>query len=168
MQQCYSVVSRRMTGIRPSRAAQPLLEPVVGVGLVVERGYLGVSRGAVHRDGLDERPVGLEPDLAYAMVGGAALELGEQAPADAEPARRCGDPHALDLGGRAAVELQRAAADRLAAEARDEDQACRQTQLVVLGGDRARRVEPGVEPDATTHKPFDGGLDLDAAKRQIS
>src|ERR1041384_2249502 len=88
---------------------QALLEPVVGVRLVVERGDLAIAGRAIHRDRLDERAVGLEPDHARAVLAGARLELGEQAATDAEAARRRGHPHALDLGGRAAMELERAA-----------------------------------------------------------
>src|SRR5690349_25111232 len=47
---------------------QALLEPVVGVRLVVERGDLAIAGGAIHRDRLDERAVGLEPDHARPVL----------------------------------------------------------------------------------------------------
>ena len=47
---------------RPPLVAQPLLEPVVGVRLVVERRHLGVAGRPVQRDRLGERAVRLQPD----------------------------------------------------------------------------------------------------------
>src|SRR3954471_16549076 len=83
------------------------------VGLVVEGLDLDVARRAIERAGLLQRPVGLQAEHADAVPARAVLELGEDAPPDAEAASAGRHPHALDLGRPAAVELQRSAADRL-------------------------------------------------------
>src|SRR4051812_21544826 len=127
------------------RSAQALLEPVVRVRLVVERPDLLVAGRAVEADRLDERPVRLEPYRRRARGRGVSLELPQEPPTEPEAARLRVDPHALELGGRAGMVLQRAAADRVLAQARDEEQAARRRQLVLVGGDAAARVEAGLE-----------------------
>ena len=106
---------------------------------------------------------------------GPAFELREQAAADPEPTRRVGDPHPLQLGGLLAVELQRAAADRLGMERRDEEEARRRPQLVQLGRDAAGGIEAGLEAAAELrHVRVQAGLglgpgrvdDLDADERR--
>ena len=52
------------------RSAQCLLEPVVGVRLVVERRDLDVTRRSVQRDGLDEGTVRLQVDGRFAVGHG--------------------------------------------------------------------------------------------------
>src|SRR5437870_7130317 len=118
------------------------------VGLVVEGVDLAVARRAVEADRLGEGPVRLEPDDAGAVGRGAALELAEQAAADAQAARRLCNPHAFDLRRLVAVKLQGAAADRLAPQGRDKEQPRRWPELVELGGDARRGIETGVEAPA--------------------
>src|SRR5262245_52687809 len=125
---------------------QPLLEPVVGVRLVVERRDLLVSGRPVEADRLDERLVRLEPDDPAPGGLGMTFELGEEAPADAQATGRRGDPHPLELGRVGPVELERATPDGLTAESGDEEDAGRRPELGELGGKAARRVEPGGEP----------------------
>src|SRR3989442_10094998 len=118
------------------------------VGLVVEGVDLAVARRAVEAHRLGEGPVRLEPDDAGAAGRGATLELAEQAAADPQAARRLCDPHALELRRFVAVELQPAAADRLAPQGRHEEQSRRRPELVELGGDAHRGVAPPVETPA--------------------
>src|ERR1700724_1274596 len=106
--------------IHRSGAGAPFLEPVVRVRLVVERIDLAVARGAIEADCLGERLVRLEPNDLRAVLSRVALELVQPAPADPEPARRLGHPHPLQLGRLVAVELQRAAADGLVPQRRDD------------------------------------------------
>src|SRR5207244_2493045 len=68
-------------------------------------------------------------------------KAGQEPAAQAEPADRGGDPHPLDLGGRASVKLQRTAPDRLGVQGRDQEQARGRGHLVVGGGDAPVRVE---------------------------
>jgi hypothetical protein len=117
----------------------------MGVRLVVERCYLAVPGRAVQADRLVQGAVGLQPYRAGAAVAGTVLQLGKQPAAEAEPADRGRHPHPLDLRGLVAVELQRAAADRLAAQGGDQEQPGRRAQLLVIRRDAQRRVEPVVE-----------------------
>ena len=105
------------------------------------------------------------------------LELAQDAPPDPEAARRGRDPHALDLGGLAAVELQRAAADRLAAQSGDQEQAGGLGQLGGVGRDALAGIEAGIEAgvelgevglDAEPGRGAGGVLDadLDHARRE--
>src|SRR5258708_26370718 len=94
----YRICSRSPAGTRPSGSGagaeryDALLEPVMSVRLVVEGVDFDIAGGAIHRDGLGERAVGLQPQNAAPVARGAGLELGEEAAPDAEPARRRGDP----------------------------------------------------------------------------
>src|SRR4051812_35123307 len=99
---------------------EPLLEPVVRVGLVVEGRDFPVATPPVEGLGLVQRLVGLEAERREAELAGLVFERLENAARDAEPAGRIGRPHALDLADAAAFDLERAAADRLAVEAGDE------------------------------------------------
>jgi hypothetical protein len=89
--------------------------------LVVEALDLHVAGRPVHRDRLGQRAVGVEADAAAAALEGAALELGEQAPAHAQAPGRRGHPHPLDLDRLAASGLQGAATDRLAPQGGHEE-----------------------------------------------
>src|SRR5437764_810827 len=62
----------------PDSSRKPLLEPVVGVPLVVERRHLHPTRRAVERDRLGEVAVRLEPERADAVLARQRLELCEQ------------------------------------------------------------------------------------------
>jgi hypothetical protein len=119
---------------------------VVRVRLVVERRHLAVARRPVQGDGLGQSLVRLQPQHTHAVPGGLGLKLGQEPAAKAEPAHGGGDPHPLDLGRILTMELQCAAAGRLPAQRRDQEQALRRGHLVVGGGVAAGRVEAGVEP----------------------
>src|SRR5436305_3398910 len=106
----------------PESLPESLLEPVVRVRLVVERLDLVVAGRAIEPDRLDEIPVRLEVDGRNAVLDGERLELGEEAPTDAEASSRLRDPHPLQLGGLVAVELEGAAAERRRAERRDHEE----------------------------------------------
>jgi hypothetical protein len=112
---------------------------------VAERRDLAVAGHPVQADRLAEGAVGLQPQHADAVRGGAGLELGQEPAAQAKPADAGGDPHPLDLGGTAGAELQRAAAGRLAVQGRDQEQPRGRGHLVVGRGDAPGRVEAAVE-----------------------
>src|SRR5690349_8453444 len=65
---------------------QVLLEPVVGVSLVVERSDLPVTSRSVERDRFLERPVRLQSDRRAAQLDGPQFEFFQEPPSDAEPA----------------------------------------------------------------------------------
>src|SRR5438552_10391303 len=67
---------------------QVLLEPVVGVSLVVERSDLLVTSRSVERDRFLERPVRFKSDRRAAQFDGPQLEFLQKLPSDAEPAHR--------------------------------------------------------------------------------
>jgi hypothetical protein len=118
---------------------------VVGVGLVVERGHLAIARRPVQADGLDEGAVGFQPQGADPPGRRVRLQLGEEPTPETDPSRRGGDPHPFDFGRGAAVEFERAAADRLAVQGGDQQEARGRGQLAVVGGDAAVGVEAAVE-----------------------
>jgi hypothetical protein len=118
---------------------------VVRVGLVVERRHLAVAGRPVQADRLAEALIGLQSQHAHAVSGGAGLQFGQETTPQADPADPRGDPHPLDLGGRAGVKLERAAADRLRVQRRDQEQARGRDHLVVGGRDAPGRVEAAVE-----------------------
>jgi hypothetical protein len=92
-----------------------------------------------------QRLVRLEMDDGGATAAGVVLELAQDPPADAQAAGLRSDPHALDVEGHVAVELERSAADRLAVQARDEQQPGRLGEVLGGGRDRAGQIEAGVE-----------------------
>ena len=69
-----------------------LLEPVVRVGLVVERVDLAVAGRAVEADRLREGLVGLEPDDGAPAAAARRSSSREQAATDPEAARRLRRP----------------------------------------------------------------------------
>src|SRR6266702_28273 len=139
---------RLLSVLAQATSLQALLEPVVRVGLVVEGRYLAVAGRPVQRDRLGQCLVGLQPQHPDPVRRSPGLELGQQPAAEAEAADRGRDPHPLDpgnLGGRAGVELQRAAADRLPAQRRDQEQSRGRGHLVGGRRDAPGRVEAAVE-----------------------
>jgi hypothetical protein len=118
---------------------------VVGVGLVVERRYLAVAGRPVQADRLGQGAVGLQPQDAHAVCGGAGLQFGQETATQTQAADRTTDPHPLDLGGRAWVKLECAAADRLRVQGRDQEQPRGRGHLIIGGRDAAGRVEAAVE-----------------------
>src|ERR687890_699238 len=70
--------------VRP--CLQALLEPVVRVRLVAERGDLAVAAAPVQRDRLLQAPVRLQPHDPDPGLAGVPLQLPEQPPAQPEPA----------------------------------------------------------------------------------
>ena len=125
---------------------EALLEPVVGVGLVVERHDLAVARAAVEGDRLGEAGIGVQPNGVAAVRRGLGLELAEQPSPHAEPTGVRIDPEPLDLGGFARVEAQRPATDGLASRRRHEEQPERRSHVDGRGLPAALRVEPDPEP----------------------
>jgi len=61
---------------------------VVGVRLVVERGDLAIPGRPVQADSLVQRAVGFQPQDADPMGRRVRLQLGEEPPAEPEPADR--------------------------------------------------------------------------------
>src|SRR3954452_10644801 len=94
----------RLTGQLPrsprkgaSSFREPLLEPVVRVGLVVERRDLSVALSAIERDRFGERAVGLELHRSRAVLTCEILELAEQPSPEPDAAKLARDPHALQV-----------------------------------------------------------------------
>jgi len=117
---------------------------VLGVGLVVERRDLAVTRGAVQGDGLGQRPVGFELDGEHLAGRRSLFKLGQQTAAETQAADGRGDPHPLDVGGRAGRELDATAADGLVVQRGHQEQARGRGQLL-LAHRAAGRVEAAVK-----------------------
>src|SRR4051794_35995549 len=130
----------------PESLPEPLLEPVMRVRFVVERLDLDIPGGSIEADRLDEIAVRLEVDRAHAVLDGERLQLGEQAPAEAEAARRLCDPHPLELGRLVAVELEGATAERLRTERRNEEESGGRAELIGCRGHADGVVEAALEP----------------------
>src|SRR5215212_1433283 len=77
--------------------SKPLLEPVMGVGLCVERSYLIVALCPVEGLSLGERTVGLQAQFRQASLMSLRLQQSQNAACDPQPPHvRC-CPHPLDL-----------------------------------------------------------------------
>ena len=137
--------SGRAVPARATPGGQRLLEPVVGVDLVVERRHLHVARRAVHRDRLGEARVRLERDRSRAVLGGRPLERLEDAAPDAHSAHLVGDPHPLDVRGLVVVEQHRAATDGAPVQAGEQEAAVRLRELARVGVKALLRVEAARE-----------------------
>src|SRR6185312_4805436 len=121
-----------------ARWSEPFLEPVMRVGLVVERRHLAIAGAAIERLRLDEAAVGLEPEHLDPELARLGFERREQARADAEPARLGSDPHALHFADAPLrVEAGVEAAAELAEILRDAP--ARVGAVGGLGGDAHRR-----------------------------
>ncbi|HUB20999.1 MAG TPA: hypothetical protein VMA97_01180 [Streptosporangiaceae bacterium] len=118
---------------------------MVGVRLLVERGHLPVACRPVQADRLGQGVVGFQLDGADAVRRSVCLQLGQEPPAQAQPADRLGDPHPLDMGRRGVMELQDPASDRLAVQGGQQEQPRRRGHLLVGGGDAPGRVESLLE-----------------------
>ena len=123
---------------------EPLLEPVVGVGLVVEGGHLDVAGGAVEGDRLGEGLVRLQVEDGDALGASLLLHRNQQAAPQAHAADGGVDPHPLHFRRGVAVQLQGRAAHGAALHGRDQQQAGRRADVVVGRGDAQRRVEAPV------------------------
>jgi hypothetical protein len=121
------------------------LEPVLRVRLIVEGVDLNVTLRAVQGDRFGQRPVRLEPYRAAPVRSGRGFELREKPAADPQSASGRRDPHSLDLGRPAGMELQGAATDRIRPERRNEHQAGRKPELVIIGGNTGGGIEPRLE-----------------------
>ena len=79
---------RWLHGLLTALGFEGLLEPVVGVGLVVEGGHFAVAGAAVEPDRFGQRAVGLKPESVHQRRCGPCLEFGEKPSAQPRP------PHA--------------------------------------------------------------------------
>ncbi len=76
---------------------------------------------------------------------GERLQLGQQPASEGQAAGRGGHPHPLDVGRPVRVQLHAAAADGLAVQASDDEQAAGSAHLVDVGREAAGGVEADVE-----------------------
>src|SRR5207302_44395 len=118
-------------------------------------GYVARLASATEHDGTlivvccrDDAPAAVPHANGQEAPSAASNPIREQTAADSEAARGFGDPHALQFGGVVAVELQRAADNRLAPQRRDQEHPGRGPELVKFGGDAHCRVEAGIETPA--------------------
>lgn len=102
----------------------------VGVG-VVALDLLAAQFG-IERLGFDERPVGVEAQRRHTLGAGRRLDRRDDPPRDAEAARFGRGPHALDLALAVANAPEPAAADRLAVEPGEEEEAGGRRQIRVV------------------------------------
>src|ERR1700674_4685530 len=110
------------------------------IGLVVEGLDFKVSAGAIQRLRFLEGAIGVEPQRAQSKFSCKRFQSFEHAPTDAESARIATDPHALYFADISILHLERAATDRLTAEAGDDEDAGRRRQLLGVRGGGLCRV----------------------------
>src|SRR6266566_8900091 len=75
------------------------------------------------------------------MFFGVCLELVQDPTAHSNAARRFCNPHALELCGPFAVELERSAADGFPVERGQEEETSRRAHLLLVGGDALGGIE---------------------------
>ncbi len=129
-------------------------EPVMRIWLVVERLDFDISALAIQRLRFCEGPIGLEPQGAQAKFPCNNFQGFEHAPTDAESTRIGRDPHALYFADISIFHFERAATDRLTAEAGDDEDARRRCQFIGIRGDALCRVESGFEAAGELAKIF--------------
>src|SRR4029453_1343942 len=98
----------------------------------VERGHLAVAASPIEADGLGECAVGFQTDDGGTGLARAILERPQQARAEADTGSRGRDPHPLQFRGGFAMQLYRAARDRLLAQTCDEEKPMRRPELAVV------------------------------------
>src|SRR5579863_903595 len=116
-------------------SAQALLEPVLGVGVVVVAWDLAITGGAVQAESLGERSIGIEADGAQLARGRGTLELRQEAAPEAKAAHPRRQPHALDLPYPGLEGADYTAADRLAEKPCEQHAPGRRQKLL-----RGRRI----------------------------
>src|SRR4029077_19592697 len=125
-------VAAREAGAREWAAGPDrLLEPVVGVGLIVERRDLAVASRPVQADRFVQGVVGFQLDGADAVGRGLGLQFGQQPASQSQPADLVGDPHALEMSRRVRVELEHPAPDRLGVQGSEQEQSRGRRHLLV-------------------------------------
>jgi hypothetical protein len=119
---------------------------------VVERCGLPVAGGAIEADRLGEGLVRLQVEGPGAVAPSLEFQGAEEPAPQTQATDRVGDPHALDLRGLLAVELEGGTADRLVVQGGDQEQTGRRSQFVVGRRKAACGVEAGVESAGQFHE----------------
>src|SRR5437667_6375753 len=127
-------------------APEPLLEPVMGVGIVVERGHLAEAGAAVQRDSLTELLVRLQAERRQSELTRLDLERIQDAPPDPQPTHRVGDPHPLQRADARADRLHDATGDGLSIQRSEKERSARRDQVMVLRWQAGGGIESGLEP----------------------
>src|SRR5438067_5996096 len=127
-------------------APEPLLEPVMGVGIVVERGHLAEAGAAVQRDSLTELLVRLQAERRQSELTRLDLERIQHAPPDPQPTHRVGDPHPFQRADTRANRLHDATGDGLSIQRSEKERTTRRDQVTVLRWQAGGGIEPGLEP----------------------
>ena len=115
--------SRTGTGSPRSRGCERLLEPPLGVGVVVVPLDLAVARPLVHRDRLEQGAVRVQHHPGVAEPCRQHLELAQHPGAQPGSAPVVGHPHPLDLAGVGREVLDAAVRHRPAVAGRDQEAA---------------------------------------------
>src|SRR6185295_1236963 len=104
-----------------SSDGQPLLEPDLGVRIVVVARDVVVAGAFVKCDGLGEGGVGVEPNGLVSKVGSGRFEMMQQPGAEPCSAPFRIDPHALDFAGLGSHLLNSSAPHGLAVAGSDDE-----------------------------------------------
>src|ERR671913_545006 len=106
----------------PVRATDPLLEPVMRVGLGVERRDLAIPFAFVERASLRQHAVSLQAEPCHTGLTRSRLQSPKHFAGYPEPSRDRSGPHALNLAGTPVIYLQRSASHRIAVEPRSDEE----------------------------------------------
>src|SRR5579883_3021288 len=136
------------TRLRWARKCKTLLEPMVGILLVIEGRYFFVSTRSIELDGLGKGAVGFQVNYRGACFPRVPFQRFEETPPKPKPTRLWRDPHALDLRRSVGMKFQSAAADQLLAQTRHKDHADRRSEFMLVSRYALRWVKTSLEPFA--------------------
>src|SRR5579871_34717 len=115
------------------------------IQLVIEGFHLLIPTVAIERNRFSKGVVRFQVQHGDPRFPCVALQFLKETPPKPQPARLWRDPHTFDFPWRVLVQLQRAAAHRLLAQARHKQQSMRKLEFVWMRLNAARWVETGVE-----------------------
>jgi hypothetical protein len=98
-------VDARRKGCSPPPRSEALLEPVVGIGLVIEGFYLLIPAVSVQLDGFNEGAIRFQVKDSDPRFPCEVLQRLEETPPQPKTTRSWSDPHALDLPWSVLVKL---------------------------------------------------------------
>src|SRR4051794_9459427 len=127
---------------------ETFLEPMMSVGLRIERIDLAIAGVPVELNRLLQRTIRLQPEGREPELARLGLQRREHPPAQAQPTDAAGHPHSFEVSDPGRHGLHPATGDRLAIHESDEERAARRDEVMVVGRQGGGRIEPRFEAPA--------------------